>query len=106
MTIEIVTRREPFVDTYLVEQTGGTRLQLPRPVSGGIVLGSDEPWARPGAGYGTVIADSDTCRSHYREVFGETVSDDGRNRVTCYAEGEDGIAWPRPDLGSYEIAGC
>ena len=106
MSIHIGTRRESFVDTFLVDRLEGTSLQLHRPHSGGVALHFDEPWARPSAGYGTVILDGDLYRLYYRKVLlGDGGGDDSAQQVTCTAESTDGVTWSKPDLGLYEIQG-
>jgi hypothetical protein len=105
VVIDIGTRRELFVDRHLVERLDGTQLELHHPCLGGVALWFDEPWARPSAGYGTVLLDGDTYRLYYRKTFGEILSDDGSDQVTCLAESGDGIAWHKPTLGMYEVAG-
>lgn len=103
--VELGARRELFLDRHLIDRTDGTRLVLHRPRSGGVALWFDEPWARPGAGYGTVIEDAGTYRLTYRKTLAGNGTDDGESQVTCYAESMDGIAWARPNLGLYEVAG-
>jgi hypothetical protein len=105
MALEIGKRRELFVDRCLVDGMRGTALRLHHPVSAGAALWFDEPWARPSAGYGTVILDGDRYRFYYRKTYEETGSDDSVNQVTCYAESDDGVTWHRPELGLYEVAG-
>jgi hypothetical protein len=115
MAIDIGARRELFVDRYLIERLDGVWLKLHEPCSAGVALRFDEPWARPSAGYGTVLLDDDTDRDgayrrdryrlYYRKAFGENLDDDGSTQVTCMAESADGINWHRPDLGLYEVAG-
>lgn len=105
MFSEIGTRRELFVDRCLIAQMDGTSLVLHHPVSAGVALWFDEPWARPSAGYGTVLLDKGRYRCYYRKTFGEMGSDDSAQQVTCYAESDDGVVWRKPDLGLYEVAG-
>ena len=59
MVIDIGTRRELFVDRYLIERLDGARLKLHEPCSGGVALWFDEPWARPSA----------ACRRKRRRVL-------------------------------------
>jgi hypothetical protein len=105
MTHEIGTRRELFLDRWLTERMEGTTLQLHHPISAGVALWFDEPWARPSAGYGTVLLDEGRYRFYYRKTFDEMGSDDSAHQVTCLAESEDGIRWHKPKLGLYEVAG-
>ncbi len=105
MTINIETRRELFVDTYLIDHMVGTRLKLHTPVSGGIAVTFDESWANVSAGYGTVVKDDATYRLYYRKTFEAPSGDDSEHQVTCYAESPDGITWTKPKLGLHEIKG-
>jgi hypothetical protein len=105
MTINIEARRELFVDTHLIDRMIGTRLKLHTPVSGGVAVTFDEPWANVSAGYGTVIKDGGTYRLYYRKTFEAPSGDDSEHQVTCYAESPDGITWTKPNLGLYEIKG-
>lgn len=105
MVLEIGSRRELFVDRCLVAQMEGTSFKLHHPVPAGVALWFDEPWARPSAGYGTVLLDKGRYRFYYRKTLGEVGSDDSAQQVTCYAESNDGITWHKPDLGLYEVAG-
>ncbi len=79
MIIELGTRRELFLDRRLIDRMDGTRLVLHRPRSGGVALCFDEPWARPGAGYGTVIEDAGTYRLTYRKTLAGNDTDDEDN---------------------------
>lgn len=105
MVIEVGSRRELFVDRYLIQQMEGATLKLHHPVSAGVALWFDELWARPSAGYGTVLLDGAKYRFYYRKTFGEVGDDDSAQQVTCYAESEDGINWRKPRLGLYQVAG-
>jgi hypothetical protein len=105
MAIDIGTRRELFVDRHLIERLDGAQLKLHEPRPAGVALRFDEPWARPSAGYGTVLLDGVTYRCYYRKTFGPTLNDDGSSQVTCMAESADGITWHKPDLGLFEVAG-
>ncbi len=102
--IELGTRRELFVDDFLIDQASGVQLVLQEPRDEGPVLSFDEPWEGRFCGYATVIADGDRYRLYYRGV--PTAGSDGRsNEVTCYAESPDGITWTKPKLGLHEVNG-
>jgi hypothetical protein len=105
---DIGTRRELFVDTFLIDRLEGARLMLHRPRPAGVALTFDRPWEGVFSGYVTVIRDGETYRLYYR---GLPASADGKadhslsTEVTCYAESPDGSAFTRPNLGLFEVAG-
>ena len=104
--IDVGSRRELFLDRYLVETLQNTTLQLHRPTPAEIVLRRELPWEGPFAfGYATVFKDGDLYRMYYRTYPGEAVADGDPNELTCYAESTDGIHWIKPELGIYEIEG-
>lgn len=94
---ELGTRREPFVDDWLIDELNGASLALQRPIDAGIVLRFDKPWEGRFSGYSTVIYDQGRYRLYYRglPVAGGDGSD---NESTCYAESKDGINWEKPIL--------
>jgi hypothetical protein len=102
--VDIGSRRELFVDHYLIDTLNGTRLELNRPRDEGLVVRFDNPWELNFCGYCTVIKDGETYRLYYRGL--PKVNNDGPDDVvTCYAESKDGIHWKKPDLGLFEIQG-
>ena len=60
--INIASRRELFVDRFLIADLDGARLRLHHPRDEGPVLRFDEHWEGPFCGYVTVIKDQDKCR--------------------------------------------
>jgi len=101
---DIGSRRELFVDRFLIGEMRGTSLQLALPHDTGPVIELNRPWEGRFSAYATVIRDGGLTRLYYRGV--PTVGQDGRiDEVTCYAESKDGIHFTRPDLGFYEIHG-
>ena len=64
--INIGSRRELFVDRYLLDSLEGTRLKLHLPQPAEIVLKVDHPWEGT-TGYGlSVIQDGDTYHMYYQ----------------------------------------
>ncbi len=101
---DIGSRRELFVDRYLLERLENVGLALHYPRNEGKVLAFDKPWEGAFCAYGTVIKDGAIFRMYYRGV--PVAGKDGNsNEVTCYAESTDGINWSKPELGLYEIGG-
>src|SRR5688572_28138663 len=58
----IGSRRELFVDDFLIERMQGTRQMLHQPVDAGTVLHFNQPWEGPYCAYCTVIKDGPTYR--------------------------------------------
>lgn len=102
--IDLGSRRELFVDRFLIERLAGAELRLQQPVDKGPVLRLDEPWEGAFSGYFTVLKDASVYRLYYRCV--PSSGADGRPaEATCYAESPDGIQWRKPRLGLYEVRG-
>ncbi|MBT3378752.1 MAG: hypothetical protein HN742_03945 [Lentisphaerae bacterium] len=104
--IDIGSRLELFVDTFLIDTMVDTQLRLHTPTARNAALVHDEPWEGNSCCYHTVFADGKICRAYYRAS-----QYDIRTRkfvgpqVTCYAESEDGIHWRKPELGLFEYDG-
>ncbi|MGE3780919.1 MAG: hypothetical protein AB7F89_27270, partial [Pirellulaceae bacterium] len=99
----IGSRRELFVDRWLIERMNGTTLRLHQPVPA--------PRARaplPERHYITVIRDGELYRAYYRGVDpsyrGELHSGHPGETVE-YAESRDGHEWTFPELGLHEVNG-
>jgi hypothetical protein len=107
--IDLGSRRELFVDDFLIDRLSGTgELRLHSPDRREVVMVHDRPWEGSGCGYHTVFRDGDVCRMYY--VGGQLTNEDGSNLVNgpfyaCYAESKDGLHWHRPELGLVEAAG-
>ena len=91
---DIGSRREIFVDYYLIDRLAGARLKLHHPRSAEVVLKRDRPWEQE-LGFGqSVLLHGGKYIMHYRAL--------NRN---CYAESQDGISWTKPALGLIEDDG-
>ena len=101
-SLDVGSRRELFVDRYLIDHLDHVSLKLHEPRDEGEVLRYDQPWEGPFCGYDTVIRDGDMFRLYYR---GKAGGRDGTGEVTCYAESKDGTHWIKPKLGLCEAAG-
>ncbi|MCI0491645.1 MAG: hypothetical protein L0Z07_01765, partial [Planctomycetes bacterium] len=103
--IRLDSRRELFVDRFLIEGLGGdAQLHLHEPRDEGAVLQFDQPWEGIHCGYCTVIRDGSHFRIYYRGLP-VTVGDGTANEVTCVAESNDGLHWTKPKLGLFEVGG-
>ena len=105
--ITLGSRRELFVDHYLIDKLDGVALQLQHPRPAGIALQFDQPWEGQVSGYVTVIHDGDLFRMYYRgrPLTGYGDNDPRAKEVTCYAESHDGIQWTKPKLGLIAFGG-
>ena len=99
---EIGSRRELFVDNYLIDQMNDVSLRLhhPRPAEPAITFGKGEAGF---GGYSTVLKDGDVYRMYYRGVWGGGEGSSDHTEITLYAESRHGVNWNKPDLGLYDI---
>jgi len=100
--LDIGSRRELFVDQFLIDGLAGTRLALQKPQPGGVAIRYDSPLEGRFCFYTTVFRDRDVFRMYYR---GHPWGPDWQKSVTCYAESTDGIHWTKPELGMVEVNG-
>lgn len=103
--VSIGSRRELFVDRFVVEQMVGSELQLHRPVDRGRVLEFDRPWEGPFSGYVTILHTGDKYQAYYRGSTSGGTKDVGAHQVVCYAESPDGVHWTKPELDLFPRAG-
>ena len=102
--IDLGSRRELFVDRYLIDRIDGVSLRLEQPRDEGIALKFDKPWEGAFAGYCTIIRDGSEFRAYYRG--NPKAGRDGSNtEVTCVAVSKDGKTWTKPELGLFEVHG-
>jgi hypothetical protein len=108
--VEVGTRRELFLDDYLIREIrGGARKQLHHPQPQDIAIVHDAPWEGSGTGYHSVFRDGDIYRMYYKawqlDVQDGKVLTNAHPLFTCYAESKDGIKWTKPMLGLHEFRG-
>lgn len=104
--IQLGSRRELFVDDYLIERMEGVELTLQHPVEREVVFVHDAPWEGNTSTYHTVFRDGDTFRMYYRgSHYDEQTRKEAGHELVCYAESRDGIHWRRPELGLVEFRG-
>jgi len=110
-TIDIGSRRELFVDDFLIEKlVGKAELRLHHPEPREIVLVHDAPWEGSGSGYHSVFKDGNLYRMYYKAWHLDVqppgkVRTDAHPLFCCYAESDDGIHWSKPELGLHEFKG-
>ena len=104
---DIGTRRELFVDDYLIETTSGCELRLHHPIPREVALVHDAPWEGNLSCYHTVFKDGDLYRMYYRGTQLDCARGSRKmhDDFTCYAESDDGIQWRKPELGIFEFNG-
>ena len=98
------SRRELFVDDYLIERLDGTSLKLHEPKLAGVTLRFDRPWEGAFCGYVTVLHAGNYFQMYYRGLP-HAGRDGTAAEVTCYAESRDGRVWHKPSLGLFEVHG-
>ena len=101
---ELGSRRELFVDHFLIDRLKGASLAFETPRDEGVALRLDRPWEGPFCGYATVLRDGPRFRLYYRGLP-EARKDGSNSEVTCVAESDDGIHWVKPELGLFEVDG-
>ncbi len=102
--LSLGSRRELFVDRWLIDRLDGADLRLHVPIEREPALFLDRPWEGSFSGYFTVIQDGGDYHLYYRGI--PTAGADGQEaEVTCYAHSRDGLHWTRPNLGLHEVAG-
>jgi len=104
---ELGTRRELFVDRFLVESMQNCDLLLHHPTPREVAIVHDAPWEGNLSCYHTVFKDGDTYRMYYRGTDLDCARGCAKKHedVTCYAESDDGIHWRKPELGLFEFNG-
>ena len=96
--LDIGSRRELFVDHFLIDQMNGLSLKMHRPCDRGSVLTFDKPWEGIFAFYATIIHVDGKYQAYYRGSSGTSTKNSGEHQVVCYAESDDGITWTKPQL--------
>lgn len=102
---DLGSRRELFVDRFLIDSLRGAELRLHEPRDEGVVLRFDAPWEGIHSGYSTLIKDGGKIRVYYRGMPTTGMKDGTAGEVTCVAESQDGLTWTKPKLGLFEVHG-
>lgn len=92
--LDIGSRRELFVDRFLIDRLDNTQLKLHEPISGGVAIRIDKPWEEPVNFGGSVLYH----RSRYHLCY-RGIELPGERSVLCVAVSEDGVNWTKPALG-------
>lgn len=96
--IDLASRREIFVDDFLIERLDGVHITMHRPHKEESALTFDKPWEGKYSGFFTIIKDDHLYRAYYRGLP-STNQNSGYTSVVCYAESIDGKHWVKPNLG-------
>ena len=102
--VDIGSRRELFVDDFLIDELHNARQLLHHPIPREVAIVHDKPWEGNTCFYHTVFRDGDICRMYYRgshHVPGASAD----HQTVCYAESRDGVQWTKPELGVVEFEG-
>lgn len=107
--LDIGSRRELFIDDWLIEESRGCRRNLNRPERREIAFRTDAPWEGNGSGYQSVVRDGQRWLMYYRgghHPASPAYEKDPRSWETlCVAVSEDGLNWTRPQIGKIEFRG-
>jgi len=103
--IDIGSRRELFLDDYLIDKMKKVRLEMHHPIPKEIVTRFDKPWEGNGCSFQVIFKDGDIFRTYYNAWAHEPSSIPTHDVFIGYAESKDGIQWTRPDLGLFEFNG-
>lgn len=102
--VDIGSRRELFVDDWLIDEFKGARLELQRTERREIAFEADAAWEDTVGSALSLVQDGDSLRLYYRAgiLRGETEDD----QIIALAESTDGgLSFERPNLGLVEFEG-
>lgn len=104
--IDVGSRRELFVDDFLIGRLEGAELKLHKPEAKEVAIVCDAPWEGNTSAYFTLFQDGDRYRMYYRasHVIDGTKKPAHRE-LTCTAESRDGLKWEKPKLGLIDFEG-
>ncbi|MFM9888325.1 MAG: hypothetical protein ACKVQT_35310 [Burkholderiales bacterium] len=106
--IDIGSRRELFVDDFLIDKLDNVRLELQHPQPQEIAFACDQPWEGNTCIYFRVLPDAGKFRMWYQGAHWQLDPNDPKKTHPyhiCYAESDDGIHWTKPNLGLIEVDG-
>ena len=101
---EIGSRRELFVDRFLIARLDGASLRLHEPRPAEKVLEIDRPWENR-FNYGHVVFQEGGLYHMYYLARSMAEDRKGWIRSHSYARSRDGIHWEKPNLGLVEMDG-
>ena len=99
--VSLESRRELFVDGYLVDKLSGAAVRrMHHPQRRAVALELDAPWEGPTSAYFTVMPVDGKVRIYFRGS-----GQGNSHEVACVAESDDGLHFTRPKLGLFEWEG-
>jgi len=100
------TRRELFLDDFLIARLDGAELKAHQPAPRDVVITCDAPWEGNTSAYYTLFADDDRFRMYYRGAHWDVPAKKAAHpEFACYAESRDGLTFTKPKLGLFEFNG-
>ena len=99
------SKRELFVDGFLIQKQYGVRLEMHHPMPKEIVMHHDKLWEGNGCNYYSIFRDGDLIRMYYDSWAHEPSSIPVHDVLIGYAESKDGKTWTRPEVGLFEFNG-
>jgi hypothetical protein len=103
--VDIGSRRELFVDDWLIDKMEGSQRRLHHPIPQEIAVTYDAPNEGNISYYVCVFQDEGKMRMYYRGAHYDWKKKKTTPQVICYAESQDGLNWTKPNLGLYEFNG-
>jgi len=104
--VTLGSRRELFLDDFLIAKLDGAALKAHQPEPREVVITCDAPWEGNTSAYYTIFADEDRFRMYYRGWhWDEATKKAAHAEFACYAESRDGLTFTKPKLGLHEFAG-
>ena len=103
--LDLGSKRELFVDDYLIEKLDNLSLQLHEPVLRDVSFKFELPWEGLFSAYVTIIHDNGKYRAYYRGGPTNGADGDAWAEALCVAFSDDGIHWYKPKLGLVEKDG-
>lgn len=106
--IHLGSRRELFVDDYLIDSMKNVHLELQHPQPQEIAFACDQPWEGNTCIYFRIIPDGGKFRMWYQGAHWQFDPNDPKPNHPyhlCYAESDDGLHWMKPNLGLIEADG-
>ena len=102
--LSIGSRRELFVDDWLIAEMRGAHLALQEPERREVVFTCDAPWEDFSALPVRVMKVGDVIRLLYRAIILDPKHEE-ETSIAAIAESKDGLAFTRPRLGLHEFRG-
>ena len=87
---DVGSKRELFVDGFLIQEQSGVRLQMHHPMPKEIVMHHDKLWEGNGCNYYSIFRDGDLFRMYYDSWAHEPSSIPVHDVFIGYAESKDG----------------